>query len=159
MNIPLNIDFQQILLHLFNLVLLFAILYFLLYNPVKKFMDDRARRYEELDAQRKAALAAAQEQQQHYTELLAKADDAIAARSHEALCKAQQEHDAILNTAKKEADAILTRANARAEEVLCHAEQQAKDALVDLVAKTAEEKLAQACTIESFAAEASHEKG
>ena len=38
---PLNIDFQQIFLHLFNFVVLFAILYFLLYKPVKNFMDQR----------------------------------------------------------------------------------------------------------------------
>ena len=41
MNVPLNIDWQQILLHLLNFVILFAILYFLLYDPVKKFMDKR----------------------------------------------------------------------------------------------------------------------
>ena len=38
--IPLNIDWRQILLHLLNLVILFLILYFLLYNPVKKFMKN-----------------------------------------------------------------------------------------------------------------------
>lgn len=36
MNMPLNMDWQQILLHLLNFVILFAILYFLLYEPVKK---------------------------------------------------------------------------------------------------------------------------
>lgn len=41
MNLPLNIDWQQILLHAFNFVLLFAILYFLLYKPVKDFMEKR----------------------------------------------------------------------------------------------------------------------
>ena len=35
MNIPLNIDWQQILLHALNLVLLVAGLYLLLYKPVK----------------------------------------------------------------------------------------------------------------------------
>ena len=33
---PLNIDIQQILLHLFNLVLLLSILYLLLYKPVSR---------------------------------------------------------------------------------------------------------------------------
>ena len=45
---PLNIDLQQILLHLFNFVVLFAILYFLLYKPVKSFMDKRTASYEEI---------------------------------------------------------------------------------------------------------------
>ena len=42
MSLPLNIDFQQILLHMLNIVLLFGGLYLLLYKPVKKFMDERA---------------------------------------------------------------------------------------------------------------------
>ena len=33
MGVPLNIDWQQILLHLFNFIILFGILYFFLYKP------------------------------------------------------------------------------------------------------------------------------
>lgn len=39
MNIPLNIDWQQILLHLFNFSILVGGLYLLLFKPVKNFMD------------------------------------------------------------------------------------------------------------------------
>ena len=38
---PLNIDWQQILLHLLNFVILFAGRWLLLYKPVKKFMNGR----------------------------------------------------------------------------------------------------------------------
>ena len=41
MGVPLNIDWQQILLHLFNFLILFGGLYLLLYRPVKAFMDKR----------------------------------------------------------------------------------------------------------------------
>ena len=41
MGVPLNIDWQQILLHLFNFVLLAGGLYFLLYAPVRNFMEKR----------------------------------------------------------------------------------------------------------------------
>ena len=51
MNIPLNIDWQQILLHLFNFAILFAILYFLLYKPVKDFMAKREEYYKNMDAE------------------------------------------------------------------------------------------------------------
>ena len=44
---PLNIDWQQILLHLLNFLILFAGLYFILYKPVKKFMKKRADGYAE----------------------------------------------------------------------------------------------------------------
>ena len=38
---PLNINLQQILLHALNFVILFGAMYFLLYKPVKSFMDSR----------------------------------------------------------------------------------------------------------------------
>ena len=41
MGIPLNVDWQQILLHLFNFIILFGGLWLLLYKPVKNFMAKR----------------------------------------------------------------------------------------------------------------------
>ena len=38
---PLNINIQQIVLHALNFVILFGALYFLLYKPVKSYMDGR----------------------------------------------------------------------------------------------------------------------
>ena len=43
---PLNINLQQILLHALNFVILFGALYFLLYKPVRDFMDSRKAHYE-----------------------------------------------------------------------------------------------------------------
>ncbi len=48
MSIPLNIDWQQILLHLFNFAILSGGLYLLLYRPVKAFMDQRQAYYQNL---------------------------------------------------------------------------------------------------------------
>ena len=56
MNIPLNIDWQQILLHLFNFSILLAGLYLLLYKPVKDFMDKRTAYYKQLDDETKEKL-------------------------------------------------------------------------------------------------------
>ena len=60
MNIPLNIDLQQILLHFFNFSLLTGGLYLLLYQPVKAFMEKRQAYYREQDAQAAELEAAAQ---------------------------------------------------------------------------------------------------
>ena len=49
MGIPLNIDWQQILLHVFNFVILVGGLYFLLYNPIRKFIAKREEHYRKLD--------------------------------------------------------------------------------------------------------------
>ena len=53
MGVPLNIDWQQILLHLFNFLILFGGLYLLLYRPVKAFMDKRTAYYADMDAEAK----------------------------------------------------------------------------------------------------------
>ena len=64
MNIPLNIDWQQILLHLLNFVILAGGLYLLLYQPVKAFMEKRQSFYREQDAQAAKLLADAQKELQ-----------------------------------------------------------------------------------------------
>ena len=77
MNVPLNIDWQQILLHLLNFVLLFAILYFLLYAPVKKFMEKRCEYYKNIDEDAKDKLHQAEELKNEYAEKLRLADNEI----------------------------------------------------------------------------------
>ena len=57
MNIPLNIDWQQILLHLLNFVILAGGLYLLLYKPVKTFVEKRQLYYQEQDAKAAKTLA------------------------------------------------------------------------------------------------------
>ena len=49
MGLPLNIDWQQILLHLFNFLILAGGLYLLLYKPVKQFMDKREQTYQAMN--------------------------------------------------------------------------------------------------------------
>ena len=77
MNIPLNIDWQQIILHLLNFAILAGGLYFLLYHPVRKFMDQREEHYrqmeneaqqrmDEADKQAQAILATAREAAERY---------------------------------------------------------------------------------------------
>ena len=51
MNIPLNIDWQQIILHLLNFAILAGGLYFLLYRPVRKFMDQREEHYRQMETE------------------------------------------------------------------------------------------------------------
>jgi len=50
MNIPLNIDWQQILLHFFNFSILVGGLYLLLFKPVKSFMEKREKHYADMEA-------------------------------------------------------------------------------------------------------------
>ena len=74
---PLNIDLQQICLHLFNFTLLLAILYFLLYQPVKDFMAKREAYYADMEHKAQEALDRAREAQTACEEKLAQADGLI----------------------------------------------------------------------------------
>ena len=56
MNIPLNIDWQQILLHLLNFAILAGGLYLLLFKPVKAFMEKRESYYQNMDSEAKQKL-------------------------------------------------------------------------------------------------------
>ena len=78
MNLPLNIDWQQIILHLFNFVILFAILYILLYKPVKDFMQKRIDYYKKLDGDANENLDESDKAKQEYMQKLADADQEIA---------------------------------------------------------------------------------
>ncbi len=76
-NIPLNIDWQQILLHWMNLVILTGGLYFLLYKPVREFMEKREAHYRELDERTARKLEEAEALKAAYQAKLDGADEEI----------------------------------------------------------------------------------
>ena len=81
MNIPLNIDWQQILLHLFNFVLLAGGLYLLLYRPVKDFMKKREDHYAQMAQEAEKDRQEARQMVQDYKEKLADIDQEFAGRN------------------------------------------------------------------------------
>lgn len=84
MSIPLNIDWQQILLHLFNFAILAGGLYLLLYRPVKQFMEQRQARYERDHQEAEEARAQAAQVKDACQAKLAETDAAIAQKRAEA---------------------------------------------------------------------------
>ena len=108
MNIPLNIDWQQILLHLFNFSILVGGLYLLLFKPVKNFMDKRAKHYQDMETaaveREKATAEMEAAMQQRQAVLDAELDEKRAAA-------AQQQRDA----AREQADKIVAAARENAE--------------------------------------------
>ena len=83
--VPLNLDWQQILLHLLNFLILFAILYFLLYKPVRQFMDRRKAVYQEMDDQARAAKDEAEKLKIQYQQQLTDAEAKIAGQKERRL--------------------------------------------------------------------------
>ena len=133
MGIPLNVDWQQILLHLFNFIILAGGLWLLLYKPVKNFMEKREAHYKEIDDAANEKLAAAEAEQQKYSGLIEKAQDEaaelkkkamadadLAAKAH--IADAEQEKQRIIDDARRAAQAeknkVLQETNAQIEEMV-----------------------------------------
>ena len=102
-NLPLNIDLQQIFLHLLNFTILLAGLYFLLYEPVKKFMNKRTAYYEDLDRQAKEKMEEARRVRRSYEERLMEAEEEIRQRGEEVQKSAAAQAQAQIQDAAEEA--------------------------------------------------------
>ena len=136
---PLNIDWQQILLHLLNFVILAGGLYFLLYKPVEDFMGKRAAQYKELDEQarrdreeakamRKAAKEKLNAAQEEIAQMRIKAGDEIEAEKKEMLADARADARRILETAGKTADQ-------RSKKAIADSNEQIRDLAMQAVRK------------------------
>ena len=147
--IPLNIDWQQILLHLFNFTILFGALYILLYKPVRNFMVSRETYYADMDSKANEALSAAQEQEQLYSDKVSGFDEEV--RQEKAL--ARKDIDAMrereISAAKSDAEKIVSdareEANREKEDIIASAQKE-----IAVMVTEAREKL----TLEQSASDA-----
>ncbi len=114
-NIPLNIDWQQILLHWLNLAILVGGLYFLLFKPVTQFMEKRAAHYKELDENAAKKLEEAEQVKARYQQKLDSAEQEL----HEARVKAQQ-------AVQQSTEEQLKQARAQAQQIVAQARAQAE---------------------------------
>ena len=112
---PLNIDWQQILLHLLNFAILAGGLYLLLYKPVKDFMAKRLEHYEEREAQTRKREADADAMREKYQTLLREAEQEILQRREKVGEELEAEKRQQLAEARAEARKILSTAAKTAE--------------------------------------------
>ena len=150
MNIPLNIDWQQILLHLFNFVILFAVLYFLLYSPVKKFMDEREKHFAKLEKEANDKLSKSESVLRDYQDKLDGVSDEIAQMKKKAMSDAKSASDLKLEQAQKEADKIINDAKISIEREHKKMISNARNEISDLVTKTAEKIVSSSDTLASY---------
>lgn len=135
---PLNIDWQQILLHLFNFLILFAVLYFVLYKPVKQFMDKRGEHYAKLDEMARENLSAAESAKAEHLAMLSCAKEEIAKLSEEALVEIEAMRTEKLRQAEEEAAKIIAEARAKIKEDQAKMMLKAQREISDAVAAAAE---------------------
>lgn len=142
--VPLNIDWQQILLHLFNFVVLFAVLYFLLYNPVKKFMESREEHYKKLDDDAKRNLEESESVKSEYDNKLKNANTEIAQLKEKAYKDAEQMKQNKVDETKALTDKMLNDAKETIEnerrKILSEAQAEISQMVTDAVGKVVSEE-------------------
>ena len=144
---PLNINLQQILLHALNFVILFGALYFLLYKPVRDFMDSRKAHYEKMDADAKAALAQAEKTKEDFAAQLKGAE--IVRRQREANDALQHAVDERRAQAEQQAEEIIKKAHDAAASEHERVMEQARGEIAELMSAAAE-KLVLSSTSDAY---------
>lgn len=132
MSIPLNIDWQQILLHMCNFVILAGGLYFLLFKPVKNFMDQRTAYYQGMDKAAADKMKQAEEHEQEYRRRLDDADSEISRKKEQASKDAEKIAETILNEANRQREQIIAEAQKEAGREKEKMLQDAKEEIVEL---------------------------
>lgn len=135
MNLPLNIDWQQILLHMFNLIILGFGLYYILYKPVKAFMDKREAYYKDLDDSANKKNEDADKLLKEYQDKLAKVDEEIKDKKNIAMKELDDKVNSELNKAKEDAKRIVEDAKAQGQKKHDELVESANKDICDLAIK------------------------
>ncbi len=149
-NIPLNIDFQQIFLHLLNFTILTAGLYFLLYKPVKDFMDKRIAYYRDMDQAAETKLSEAEEYRDDCRKKQQGIEEKLMEQEEEAARKRLQADEAELQKAREQADKIIQDARAEAEREHEKILENARKEAADMVTVAVEKLLLESADSEVF---------
>ena len=137
--VPLNIDWQQILLHLFNFTILFGALYILLYKPVKDFMANREQHFADMDSRAGQALSDAEGSKAAYEEKLKAFEEEAKAEKTRMSKEVEAERERRLSSAKSEAEKIVSDARNEAErekaEILGSAQKEITEMVTEAMEK------------------------
>ena len=148
MNLPLNIDILQILLHMLNFVILAGGLTFLLYKPVVKFMEERRRQFAEQEAENKAKAEENEKLREEYEKKIRLADIEVSERK-KLLEKEYAEISAeYIKDAKEKATAIINAAELEAEDRKEHILESVQTEIGELVVSATQKLLSNTVTPE-----------
>ncbi len=106
---------QDILIHILNVVILYVLLRVILFNPVKKFMDQRTEKLRAQKEDAENALASAEEKKKEYESLLSHAEEDGGKVLSDAKKQALAEKEKILESARQESETILKEAKEAAQ--------------------------------------------
>ena len=138
---PLNIDFTQVLLHMFNFVILVGGLTLLLFRPVKKFMDERKKYFEDKEKKLAEGLEQNKNLKAEYEEKLSSVEAEIEEMRMNAKNETAASAKEYLNSAQEKASAIISEAEAEAEDRKVHILDSAQTEIGELVVEAAQKLL------------------
>ena len=115
MNIPLNIDWQQILLHLFNFAILAGGLYLLLYKPVRDFMEKRRAYYQEMEDSANEKLSQAKILESQYQAKIDAAEAEIVQMKAKAVKESEAMSDSMMKSAQQQSKKLIQEAKLNAQ--------------------------------------------
>ena len=139
---PLNIDWQQILLHVFNFIILAAGLTFLLFKPVRKFMRAREQKYKESaeqHAKRKEEIAELEKEKEARFSGL---DSELAEHRKTVLAQTERRNKQMVSETEQQIEAMIAAGRRKAEEERTAYLASAGDEIADMVVKSAGKLLA-----------------
>ena len=145
----LGIDWQQILLHVFNFIILATGLTFILFKPVRKFMREREEKYRaaaEEHAKKKAEIEAMEEERKAK---LAGLDAELEAHKKQVLSQTEARGRQLIQEAETQARGIVEESRRRSEEERKAYIAGAGGEIADMVVKSAEKLLVVGSTPEN----------
>lgn len=148
MNLPLNIDFVQVLLHMLNFVILAGGLTLLLYNPIQNFLTERAEKLEQELAQNRLEAQATADLKADYEAKLQGAEAEIAVMKKQAEKEWAETSARYIENAKEKADAIIRAAEEEAEDRKEHILESAQTEIGELVLEATQKLLSDTVTPE-----------
>ncbi len=149
-NLPLNINFAQIFMHLLNFLILFAILYFVLYKPVRNFMENREKTYRDMDDEARDNLRASEETKAQYETKISEAESEISQMKQKSRQEIEKNRDSQLMAAKDEAERIIREAKAEATREKDRIISEAQAEISEMVTDATEKLALQATAGEAF---------
>ncbi|MBQ2816793.1 MAG: F0F1 ATP synthase subunit B [Clostridia bacterium] len=126
-----------VLLHLFNAAILFVALFFLLYKPVRKFMQERSARIENSLKEAEEAKKAAEEIAKKGESVIEEAKLQAAKNIAEGAQSANERAQSIIDSANRQAEEIIEKAREEANSILNTTRAQMADEAAELAVEIA----------------------
>lgn len=144
----LGLEWQSIVLHLFNLVILTVGLYFLLFKPVKRMVKERQAKIKKIEKENTELNDEVKKMKESTEAVLSDAKKEAAVIHENAVKVANQKADDIVSSARKEAKSLIERTEQEMEEEHRKLQKDIERQITDVSLAVAEKILSREVTPE-----------